>query len=49
MISALIYEGKSKRKGIFQEEYIYCEYTETKLILVFNVMTLDFNEPIPGF
>jgi hypothetical protein len=28
---------------------MYCKYTETKLILLFNVIPLDFNAPVPGF
>jgi hypothetical protein len=29
--------------------HIYCEYTETKLILLLNVIPLDFNAPVPVF
>jgi hypothetical protein len=28
--------------------HIYCKYTETKLILLFNVIFLDFNAPVGG-
>jgi len=34
------YEGKSKSKGNFQMKHIYCKYTETKPILLFNVISI---------
>jgi hypothetical protein len=43
------HEGKSKIIGTFQKKHIYCKYTETKLILLFNVIPLDFNAPVPMF
>jgi hypothetical protein len=46
---ASLYEGKSKSKGSFQnKKHIYCEYTEMKLISLFNVIPLDFNAPVPA-
>jgi hypothetical protein len=42
-------EGKSKSKGTFQKKHIYCKYTETKLILRFNIILLDLNTPVPAF
>jgi hypothetical protein len=37
-----------KVQGLFKK-HIYCKYTETKLILLFNITTLDFNAPVPAF
>jgi hypothetical protein len=31
------------------KKHIYCKYTETNLILLFNVIPLDFNAPVPAF
>jgi hypothetical protein len=38
-------EGKSKVKGLLKK-YVYFKYTEMKLILLFNVIPLDFNAPV---
>jgi hypothetical protein len=43
------YEVKSKSKGTFLTKHIYCKYTETKVILLFNVISIDFNAPVPEF
>jgi hypothetical protein len=37
-----------KVKGLLKK-YIYFKYTETKLILLFNVIPLDFSAPVPVF
>jgi hypothetical protein len=38
-----------KVKGLFkQKKHIYCKHTETKLILLFNAIPLDFNVPVPA-
>jgi hypothetical protein len=29
--------------------YVYYKYAETKLILIVNVIPLDFNAPVPAF
>jgi hypothetical protein len=42
-----LYEGKSKSKGLLRNNY--CKYTETKLMLLFNVISLDLNAPVPAF
>jgi hypothetical protein len=42
------YKSKSK-KGSFQEELIYFKCTETKLLLLFTVISLYFNAPVPAF
>jgi hypothetical protein len=39
-------EGLFKKK---KKKHIYCKYTETKLILLFNVNPLYFNTPVPVF
>jgi hypothetical protein len=44
-----MYKWKSRSKGIFQKEHIYCKYTETNLILLFNVISLDFNARVSAF
>jgi hypothetical protein len=36
-----------KVKGLLKK-HIYCKYTETKLILLFNVIPLDFKAPVPA-
>jgi hypothetical protein len=38
IIYIYIYECKSKSKGTFRKKYTYCKYTETKLILLFNLI-----------
>jgi hypothetical protein len=38
-----------KSKGTFIKKHIYCKYTETKLISLFNVIPLDFIAPVPVF
>jgi hypothetical protein len=42
------YEGKVKSKGTFQAKDMYCKYTETKLVILFNVNPLEFNAPVPA-
>jgi hypothetical protein len=37
-----------KVKGL-QRKHIYYKYTETKLILLFNVIPLEFNAPVSVF
>jgi len=44
-----MYEGKSKSKGTSQKKHMYCKYTETKLILLLDVIPFDFNAPVPAF
>jgi hypothetical protein len=44
-----IYASKSRSKGTFQKKHFYFKYTETKLILLFNLIALDFNAPDPAF
>jgi len=34
-----VYESKSKSEGLFKNTFIIYKYTETKLILLFNVTT----------
>jgi hypothetical protein len=43
-----IHEGKSKSNWTFKKkrEHIHYEHTEKKLILLFNVIPLDFNAPV---
>jgi hypothetical protein len=48
-VSADMYEVKLKSKGAFKKKYIYCKYTDTKVILLFNVIPLDFNAPVSLF
>jgi hypothetical protein len=38
-----------KVKGLLKKKHIYCKCTETKLILLFNVIPLDFKAPVPVF
>jgi hypothetical protein len=40
---------RQKVKGLFRKKHIHCKYTETKLILLFDVIPLDFNTPVPAF
>jgi hypothetical protein len=47
--NSIIYESKSKNNGAFQEKHIYSKYTETKLILLFKVISLDLNAPAPAY
>jgi len=43
-------QSKSKSKENFQErKHTYCTHTETKLTLLFNVIPLNFNAPVPEF
>jgi hypothetical protein len=40
---------RQEAKGLLNKKHIYCRYTETKLISLFNVIPLDFNSPVPEF
>jgi hypothetical protein len=41
---------RQKGKGLFKRSTsFFCKYTGTKLILLFNVIPLDFNAPVPEF
>jgi hypothetical protein len=42
------YVGKSKSNGT-PKKHTDCKYTETKLILLFNVIPLNYNAPVPAF
>jgi len=35
-----------KVKGLLQK-HIYCKYTDTKLMLLFNIIPVDSNAPVP--
>jgi hypothetical protein len=43
------YGSPSELKGFFLKKDIYSKYTKTKLRLLFNVIPLDFNAPVPAF
>jgi hypothetical protein len=47
----LLTRVSQKVKGPFKKKkkHIYCEYTETKPILIFNVIPHDFNAPVTVF
>jgi hypothetical protein len=48
--SIAYYGDKSKSKGTFRKKkHIYCKYTETKLISLFNVFPHHFKAPVPAF
>jgi hypothetical protein len=49
IIKIIILRGLVKNRATFQKRHIYFKYTETKLILLFNVIPLDFNAPVPAF
>jgi hypothetical protein len=39
-----------KVKGLLKKKHVYCKYTETKLILLFNLIPFDFiAAPVPAF
>jgi hypothetical protein len=44
-----MYEVKSKSNETLKKKHIYSKYTKTKLILLFNVILLDSNAPVPAF
>jgi hypothetical protein len=52
----ILYTGRGQYRsisqkvtGLFRKRHIYCKYTETKLILIFNVNPIDFNASVPAF
>jgi hypothetical protein len=47
--AAWYFEGKSKSKGTLKKKHIYCKYTEMKLILLFNIISLNFSAPVSAF
>jgi len=44
-----MYEDKLKSKETFLKKQVCCKYTDTKLMLLFNVISLEFNAPVPAF
>jgi hypothetical protein len=50
LFSCVHTRGSQKVETFFlKKRHIYYKYTKTKLILLFNIIPLDFNAPVPAF